>query len=297
MARSGEDATGLRPYGLLMTTETATGASPASTDEQVWRTAGAAWAARSPDWAYLAEPGFRRLYQRVHERLGVGPGTLLLDVACGAGLALQLAAERGAVVSGLDASAGLLAIGGARTPRADLREGTMFDLPFAGGSFDVITSFNGIWAGCEPALGEARRVLRPGGLVALGFWSAGQRSPELEILRVLQCLMDDADARPSRAHVQIGVPGVAEAMLESAGFVPTERATVEIVSEWPDADLAWRAWAATGPAFAAIAHVGEEAVRQAVLGVLGPLQEPGTGFRVSAEFDYLIGCIGPERAS
>lgn len=273
-----------------MTNRTATGAAPTSSKNHDWRAAGAAWGTRAADWAYLAEPAFRRFYQTVHDRAGVSAGTLLLDVACGAGLALQLAAERGALVSGLDASAGLLAIARARSPGADLREGTMFDLPFPDASFDVVASFNGIWAGCDEALAEVRRVLRPDGTAALGFWS-NQPCVDLEILRALQALQAATDAGPSRTHLQIADPGVAEAMLESAGFVPTERGTVEIVSEMPDPQLAWRAWASAGPAFAAIGNVGEAAVRDCVLAVLEPLHEPNEGIRTAGYFDYVIATL------
>lgn len=275
-----------------MTNRTVTDTTSTSLKNQDWRLAGAAWGTRATDWAYLAEPAFRRLYQTVHDRAGVGAGTLLLDVACGAGLAVRLAAERGALVSGLDASAGLLDVARARSPRADLREGTMFDLPFPDASFDVVTSFNGIWAGCEEALAEARRVLRPDGTVALGFWSV-QPCVDLEIFRALQALQAAADAEPSRTHFQISDPGVAEAMLESAAFVPTERGTVEIVSELPDLQLAWRAWKSTGFAFAAIRNVGEAAVRDCVLGVLEPLHEPNTGMRTAGYFDYVIATLDP----
>ncbi|WP_443065671.1 SAM-dependent methyltransferase [Streptomyces sp. NBC_00557] len=44
------------------------------------------------------------LYEAVHERLEVGPGTRLLGLRCGAGLALLLAAGRGAEVTGVDAA-------------------------------------------------------------------------------------------------------------------------------------------------------------------------------------------------
>jgi len=273
-----------------MTNRTAPNAAPTSSKSHDWRAAGAAWGTRAADWAYLAEPGFRRLYQTVHDRVGVSAGTLLLDVACGAGLALQLATERGALASGLDASPGLLAIARARSPRADLREGTMFDLPFPDASFDVVTSFNGIWAGCDEALAEVRRVLRPDGTAALAFWS-NQPCANLEIFRALQALQAATDAESSRTHLEISVPGVAEAMLESAGFVPTERDTVEIVSESPDPQLAWRAWSAAGPAFAAIGNLGEPAVRDCVLAVLEPLHDPHIGSRAAGYFDYVIATL------
>jgi ubiquinone/menaquinone biosynthesis C-methylase UbiE len=87
----------------------------------------------------------------------------LLDIACGSGFAAHLASERGAVVSGIDASEGLVTIAHARTPNGDFRVGDMFALPFPDASFDTATSFNGIWKGCDAALIEARRVLLPGG--------------------------------------------------------------------------------------------------------------------------------------
>lgn len=76
------------------------------------------------------------------------------------GYAAWVAAGRGALVAGLDASENLIQVARARAPDADFSVGDMFALPFPDGGFDVGTSFNGIWSGCEAALVEARRVLR-----------------------------------------------------------------------------------------------------------------------------------------
>ena len=135
-----------------------------------WKEAGRGWGARATDWAYLFEHYARPANEVVFDHLAFGPGIRLLDIACGSGLAAQFACGRGAVASGLDASEALVSIARVRTPSGDFRVGDMFALPFPAASFDLVTSFNGIWKGCEGALREARRVLIPGGRLGLTFW-------------------------------------------------------------------------------------------------------------------------------
>ncbi|MYQ46176.1 SAM-dependent methyltransferase, partial [Streptomyces sp. SID4985] len=60
--------------------------------------------ARARDWSEIQERMWEPLYESVHERLDVGPGTRLLGLRCGSGLALLLAAARGAAVTGADSS-------------------------------------------------------------------------------------------------------------------------------------------------------------------------------------------------
>lgn len=111
-----------------------------------WRGVDEGWGRRAVDFATLSEPANCREYVALHEHLGVGGADRVLDIACGAGLAVELAAARGATVAGIDASARLVAVAADRTPAADVRVGDMHALPWADGSFDGVTSFRGIWA-------------------------------------------------------------------------------------------------------------------------------------------------------
>ena len=94
----------------------------------------------------------------------VGDGTSLLDLGCGDGAFCAFAARRGAIVHGLDAEPDAIAEALEAVPGADLRLGLMESLPWAGASFDVVTSFNGMQYALDPelALAEAARVAAPG---------------------------------------------------------------------------------------------------------------------------------------
>ena len=99
------------------------------------------WGRRAVDFATLLEPAACREYVAMHHHLDVGEGDQLLDIACGPGLAMELAAVRGAVVSGIDASPRLIEVARHRLPDSDVRVGDMTSLPWADASFDVVTSF------------------------------------------------------------------------------------------------------------------------------------------------------------
>jgi SAM-dependent methyltransferase len=252
-----------------------------------WQESGSAWGARATDWAYLFEPYARPANDVVFARLGVGPGTRLLDIACGSGFAAWAAARAGAIVSGIDASEALLAVARSRTPEGDFRAGDMFALPFDDDAFDVATSFNGIWAGCEDALREARRVVRPGGMVGITFWGRPRR---VGLVPYFVTVFENSPADHVESNVSMadtGRPGVAEAMVETAGLEMLERGRVDVVNEWPDVDLAVRALMAGGPSWPAIAQVGPEAFAAALAEAFAPLYVEGTGVRVSSEFGWV----------
>jgi len=98
--------------------------------------------------------------QLMHAR----PGHRLLDVACGPGLLLGAALERGLIVSGVDISSEAIALANKHVPGADARQGNAEELPFADGTFDCVTCLGSLerFLDRELALREMQRVARPG---------------------------------------------------------------------------------------------------------------------------------------
>ncbi len=108
---------------------------------------------------------------RMAEVAGVGRGRRVLDIACGSGGVARWYAERtGAVVTGIDCSAVALRLG-AHTPPGDgtnaFALGDVRAMPFAGASFDALVCLDGFGADFATLAAEARRLLRPGGGLAV----------------------------------------------------------------------------------------------------------------------------------
>src|SRR6476619_4164580 len=107
-----------------------------------WQEAGVAWSDRAVDWAYLMEPLFTPVYETLGRSLDLRPTQSVLDIGCGGGRALQAYATQGLQVAGIDAAEGLLGIARLRAPEADLRHGSLTELPWADGTFDAVIGVN-----------------------------------------------------------------------------------------------------------------------------------------------------------
>jgi SAM-dependent methyltransferase len=113
--------------------------------------------------------------------LRLGPGGLLVDLACGrGGYGLEIARRAGARLAGLDIST--VAIRAARSPGG---EGRFFvgDYTAAGlrdGCADAVVCVDAMQFADPPLAGlrECRRLLRPGGRVVLTAWEALDPSDE-----------------------------------------------------------------------------------------------------------------------
>jgi SAM-dependent methyltransferase len=255
-----------------------------------WREAGAAWGHQANDWACLYEHYSLDVLVAVLQRLDVGADTRLLDIACGSGLGVRLATGIGAAVSAIDAAEDLVAVARLRAPTADVRLGSMFDLPWPDESFDAVMSINGIWGGCAAALDEAFRVMRPGSPIGISFWGVG---PPMHLRAVFKAFARHAPPQhfgSMKRLNDIGTPGAAEDMLTASGFDVLESAARVSMVEWPDADVAWRAVASTGPAVPALRHGDIDEIRREVLDALEPCRDDRGVYRFTNDHRFVVAC-------
>lgn len=250
---------------------------------------GRLWGTSARNWASIQEGQFRAGFVAVLEHCGVGSDTDYLDAGCGAGMAAQIAADRGANVSGFDASEALLSIARERVPDGTFHRADLETVPFADASFDVVTGFNSFQFAGDPvrALSEARRVARPGGRVAIMTWG---RPEGMEAAGIVAAL------RPLLPPPPPGAPGPfalsdedkLRAFAGSAGL--TAEDVIDVDSPWgyPDEETALRGLGSSGVAARAAGLVGAEAVDAAHREALLPFRQADGSYRIGATCRFLV---------
>ncbi|MGM9333801.1 methyltransferase domain-containing protein [Streptomyces murinus] len=253
--------------------------------------------ARARDWAEIQERMLVPLHEAVYERLDVGPDTRLLGLCCGAGLALLLAAARGAAVTGADPSPGLLALARERllspnggAPRAELLHGS----PANAGTFesyDLITALDPIRGpsgdprALAALLAEALPRAVPGTAVVLAGWGPQERCATSSVLRVAAKLADPLRSnggwRPARRDDL-------EEAAQRAGLRPDGSGRVSCPFGYADPDSAVRGLLSTGLFDAAIAATDAEQVDKELTEALHPYRRADGTVWMPNVFRYLI---------
>jgi SAM-dependent methyltransferase len=249
---------------------------------------GQLWGTGPDDWAEVIEPLLRPVHLAALAALAPLSGLSLLDAGCGAGLALRLAAEQGARVSGLDASAALLDVARGRLPDADLRVGDIEELPYDDATFDVVTAYNSIQYASDPktAVAELGRVARPGGRVVIEVWGEAARC-ETEVF--FARLKELAPPPPgTAAPLAVSEPGVVEGLLTAAGLESYAAGEAGCPFIFPDLDAGWRGQCSAGPLQRVIQMVGAETVRKAFDEVHARYRQPDGSYRQENVFRYVI---------
>lgn len=244
------------------------------TGDDPWTTIAGEWSQR---WGGFSAPAQQALLVAA----SVGGGTRLLDVGCGSGELLELAAAEGAVVAGVDPAQGMVEAACRRVPSADVRPGVAENLPFPDGSLDVVTAVNVLQFTEDPdlALAEVVRVLAPGGRVGLATWAEGARN-DLDRVESAVAEFHGEEPRQDRA---LSLEGELTGLLHGAGLSVLAGGIV---------DVPWRAEDEEGLVRGVLLGEDEEgfaAVGPAVVAAARPYRRADGGYLLGNAFRWVVG--------
>ncbi|MFI2202631.1 class I SAM-dependent methyltransferase [Streptomyces sp. NPDC020192] len=276
--------------------------------------------ARARDWSEIQERMLVPLYEAVHERLEVGPATRLLGLRCGTGLALLMAAARGATVTGVDASSperlglarerllphsshgvpgGVPALPGGPTESGrtraragvELVAGSPADVGGDAAAYNLVTVFEpvGCLAEDSEGLGELLAQALPlasrGAAVVLAGWGPPERCATSSVLRVAAKLAEPLRStgswRPARRDDL-------EEVAQRAGLKPDGSGRVACPFGYADLDSAVRGLLSTGLFDAAIAATDAKQVDKELTEALHPYRRPDGTVWMPNVFRYLV---------
>jgi ubiquinone/menaquinone biosynthesis C-methylase UbiE len=169
----------------------------------------------------LVGPVFRPFAEQLIARLNLNRSDTLIDVACGTGIVARVARQRlgpDAQIVGVDIAPPMLAVARSVEPMIDWRAGNATALPVTDGErFTVLTCHQGLQFMPDKAgaLLEMRRVLAPGGRIAIATWSSLDDLPEM---RELNAIAERYVGRFVDSRHSLGDGGELKKLMLDAGF-------------------------------------------------------------------------------
>jgi len=214
--------------------------------QELWAGAATGWERHSAWFDAVMRPVTAWLC----DAAGLRPGMRVLDVACGAGQPGLTAIERvrpGGSVVGVDLSPQMLAVARRRAagvPDVEFQHMPAERLELGEASVDAVICRYGLMLTADPiaAAREMRRVLRPGGRVALSVWAELHKNPYFfvpnEVLgRYFPMPAPDPDAPGA---FRLSAPGALARVLEAAGFTDLRIEELALTVDFPSRDDYWR---------------------------------------------------------
>ena len=212
-----------------------------------WDSMAAGWKATRQNFQRSMEPVSQWLVEAIHPQ----PGHRVLELAAGLGdtglIAAQLVAPGGSVLI-TDGSEKMVEAArehaeevGATNVELRTMQAEWIDLPAA--SVDGVICRFGYMLLLDPeaALRETRRVLKPGGRVALAVWDELDRNPWMKVLREALVAHGAASALAADGPgpFSLGSEALVTELLETAGFDDVEVQALDLVVGAPSLDAWW----------------------------------------------------------
>jgi SAM-dependent methyltransferase len=224
-------------------------------DNACWNAAATAWEAqRARMWEATHPVG-----EGLVEMAGPRPSETVLELAAGAGdtgfLAARALGPDGLLISS-DRSQAMLETARRRAAELGLgnvefRELDAERLELESSSVDAVLCRWGYMLMSDPlgALRETRRVLRPGGRVALAVWAPREENPWSA---VIVGVLTDAGVLPAEdpdepGPFRLGDRGELESLIRNAGFESVELRDLPVLWRFSDSDEYWDTMASISP--------------------------------------------------
>lgn len=252
------------------------------------------WEAAAPGWA-AQHARLQRATMAVSrwlvEAIEPQPGHRVLELAAGLGetgyLAAELVEPGGTLISSdgaeamVEAARARAAELGVRNVEHRVLELEWIDLPAAG--LDAVLCRWGYMFALDrgAALRETRRVLRPGGRLALATWTAAERNPFAAIPRraLVEAGLVDGFEAPGPGMFDLGSEALVRELLEEAGLMDVRVEELELAIPYEDLDDYWTATAAMSGAFGELVATLDarqtEDLRARIAAAITPFAVPG----------------------
>jgi ubiquinone/menaquinone biosynthesis C-methylase UbiE len=188
----------------------------------------------------LVGPLFRPFAEQLIARVALTRGDSVIDVACGTGIVARVARERlgpGASIVGVDMAPAMLAVAQTVDSTIEWRRGNAIALPVSADErYTVLTCHQGLqFMPDKPAaIREMRRVLAPGGRVAIATWCS---LPDLPGMTALNAVAERHVGRIVDSRHSFGDAGTLKTLLAEGGFDDVGVQTVEHDVEFTDGPL------------------------------------------------------------
>lgn len=266
---------------------------------------------RARDWAEIQERMLVPLYEAVYEHLEVGTGTRLLGLGCGTGLALLMAATRGAQVTGVDTDHARVDLarerllpdptaptGPARRSGPRLETTLLYGGPAEAAApdrpaYNLVTAMQPIGCtagdadGLVPTLTSAAELAERGSALVLTGWGPPERCATTGVLRVAYRLTERLRTGGWRPALRDDLEDVAA----RAGLHPDGSGRVACPFGYADTDSAVRGLLSTGHFDAAVQASDRATVEKEIIEALHPHTRPDGTVWMPNVFRYLVARI------